>query len=98
MATVAATAVGWWASHDQPIPLPEPQTELPSVSQEAVASGRARVNQAGRNQNAPSSPAGAGGLPKRVVQSAQASDDASINQVGRDQYFAPEDDEQQQQS
>ncbi|MGY4928531.1 hypothetical protein [Streptomyces sp. 900105755] len=96
MGTVAAAAVDRWANREQPAPLPEP--ELPAVSQEVVASGQARVNQAGGNQNTPSSAAGAGGVPGRVVQKAEASDDASVNQAGGDQNTRPEDDEQQRQS
>jgi hypothetical protein len=95
MATVAATAVGWWASREPPASPPPP--ELPAVSQEITASGRARVNQAGGSQNTPASSAGAGdGSPGPVVQKVEASDDASVNQAGGDQHIKPGDDEQQQ--
>ncbi|MGW3028498.1 hypothetical protein [Streptomyces sp. NPDC001221] len=96
MGTVAATAVGWWAGREQPTPFSPP--EHPMVSQEVTASGRAGVNQVGGNQNAPSSPAGAGagGRPGRVMQKAEVSDDASVTQVGGDQHTGPGDDEQQQ--
>lgn len=93
MGTVAATAVGWWASREPALP---PLPVHPAVSQEATVSGRARVNQAGGNQNIPPSPAGAGGRPGRVEQKAEASDDASVTQVGGDQHTGPGDDDQQQ--
>lgn len=99
MGTVAATAVGWWASREELVPPPPPEPELPAVSQEVIASGRARVNQAGRDQNTPASLANTtGDIPGRVVQKAEASDDASVNQAGRDQNTRSEDDDEQRQS
>ncbi|OQD51663.1 hypothetical protein BM536_038800 [Streptomyces phaeoluteigriseus] len=95
MATVAATAAGWWAAHEQPATAAPPAERV--VSQKATASGQGRVNQAGGNQNAPSSPAaGAGGGPGRVEQEAEASDSGSVNQVGADQHTRPGNDGQQQ--
>jgi hypothetical protein len=94
MGTVAATAVGWWASRDQPTPVPP--SAPPAVSQEATASGRARVNQAGGHQNVPFFPGGTGQGPGRVKQKAEASDDASVNQASGNQNTRPGDDDQQQ--
>ncbi|GGP00250.1 hypothetical protein [Wenjunlia tyrosinilytica] len=102
--TVAATAVGWWAGREQPAPPPPPASSgsgsgsvRPAVSQEATATGRARVNQVGGDQGTASSPAGAGGGggPGRVEQKAQASHDASVTQVGGHQRTGRGDDDQQ---
>ncbi|MCX5373795.1 hypothetical protein OG613_38515 [Streptomyces sp. NBC_00015] len=93
VATVAATAAGWWAAREQPAVAPPAERV---VSQRATASGRGRVNQVGGDQNAPASPtAGAAGGPQRVEQEAEASDNGWISQVGGDQHSRPGTDDQQ---
>ncbi|WP_190047329.1 hypothetical protein [Streptomyces galilaeus] len=100
MATVAATAAGWWAAHEQPATATPPAAAPPVervVSQKATASGQGRVNQAGGNQNTPpSAVTGAGVGPVRVDQEAEAADRGSVNQVGGDQHTRPGSDGQQQ--
>ncbi|MGW7134332.1 hypothetical protein ACWGIA_39165 [Streptomyces bobili] len=99
MATVAATAVGWWAAREEPDAPTSPAAAPPVervVSQKATASGQGRVNQTGGNQNTPPSPVtGAGVGPVRVEQEAEASDSGSVNQVGADQHTRPGNDGQQ---
>ncbi|MFB8136332.1 hypothetical protein [Streptomyces mirabilis] len=95
MATVAATAFGWWAGREQPAP------SLPSrertVSQRATASGRGLSVQIGGSQYTSHAPlrASAGSDPGQVEQEAEVSDDASVTQIGDDQHKGPGDDGQQ---